>query len=214
MAITSTASAGAYDGVVLSFQEAMWGFIHPSESPTQNRLLGEFETARTGFEVQVRIADLGRFLRDPSHTATLSGTVTFPPAGANIPIRDGRLQLFSLDAATGMRQIVYFFRFTPPDGRTYCLSGHKEISDNPAELDLLQDMTRLYTRIYSGEDETAPLCGEGELNFHLGDAAALLGSIRVEGQCSWSRQVGARFALASFLWGALREEYFRPLRLF
>lgn len=214
MATTSTAIAGAYEGVALSFQEAMWGSIHAAESSAQDSFLGGFEAARTGFDVQIRIDDLGRFLRDPNHAATLSGTVTFPPVGANIPIRDGRFELFSLDAATGMRRMVYFLRFTPPDGRTYCLSGHKEISDNPAELDLLQDMTRLYTRIHCGEDETAPLCGEGELYFHLGDAAALLSSIRVEGACSWTQQVGARFALASLLWGALREEYFKPLRLF
>ncbi|NIO79159.1 MAG: hypothetical protein GTN53_01210, partial [Candidatus Aminicenantes bacterium] len=95
--------------------------------------------------------------------AELSGTVTFEPLGGTFTIRDGRFSLFTLDPATGIRQMVYALKFTAADGQTYFLYGHKEIHDDRGQMDLIEDMTRLFTTLYRGDDDHAPVYGAGEL---------------------------------------------------
>jgi cholesterol oxidase len=214
MAPTTTARPGRYDGIRLSFQEAMSGYFKPgAASPAAGFSAGKEEDLGLRFDVTIHISDLGRFFRDLQHKAEITGTVSSKAFGGTRPIRDGRFELFSADPSTGMRRMVYFFQFDT-DGKTYCLDGHKEISDDHARLDLVEDMTRLFTRIHCGEDRTAPVFGAGELYFHLRDSPSLLASIRVEGARSWFLEVGARVAFASFAWGALRDEYIKAVRLF
>ena len=79
-----------------------------------------------------------------------------------MPIRDGRFNLFTVDPHTGVRQMTDSFRFTAGDGHTYFLYGHKDVYDDPGKLDVFEDMTRLFTTLYRGEDESAPVYGAGE----------------------------------------------------
>ena len=187
------------DNVGLQFREAMSGHLGA-------------DTIR--FDVQIRIDDLPRFLRQPDHKAALSGTVTFPPLGGTFPIRDGSFNLFQVDPETGMRRMVYEFAFTAADGRDYYLRGHKEIFDNRGDFDLVEDMTRLYTRLHRGNDASGEIYGEGELYFKLKNAPAMAASMEVLGAKSWRQRLGAYTAFASFAFGALREEYMRDVRLF
>ena len=164
------------------------------------------------FDVQIQIENLGEFLERPEHQAAMTGSVTCQALGGTLPIRDGRFQLFVPDAATGTRQMRYFFRF-PADGSTYCLSGHKDLRDDPG-VDVLEDLTCLHTEVHAGVDETAPLYGAGDLRFALRNLPGMLASLHVEGAHGWSDEVAARLAFASFAWGALRDEYLDKLRLF
>lgn len=190
--------ASVLDGVVLSFHEEMAG-------AAGNRPLG--------FDVTIRIADLGRFFDDPEHRAELTGTVTCPDLGGTMPVRDGSFQLFVVDARSGVRQLRYSFRFTAAGGSPYYLFGHKDVHDDPG-LDVVKDMTCLYTNIYSGESEAAPLYANGELRFSLKNLPAMLASMQVEGAGGWSQALAARVAFASFAWGHLRDEYLDKVRLF
>ena len=191
--------ASTLDGLGLAFQETMAGTIG-ADRPLR-------------FDVEVRIPDLGDFLRQPEHRAGMTGRVTCPEAGGSAPISDGRFQLFVVDAPTGMRQMRYFFRFPAAGGRTYCLSGHKDLRDDPG-LDVIEDLTCLHTEVHAGPDETAPVYGAGDLHFALKDLPALAGSLRVAGAHGWSEEIAARLAFASFAWGAVRDEYLSKLRLF
>src|SRR5512140_1930418 len=175
------------DGLILRFQETMAG--------------------------QIGIEDLGRFLRVGDHAANLSGTVTFEPLGGRIPIRDGVFNLFTVDARTGIRRMTYAFRFTAADGQPYLLHGHKEIHDDPGALDVVPDMTTLFTTLHRGPDEQAPVYAAGVLTFDLKNAPALMASMKVEGTSSLLRKVGAYTAFASFAYGALRDEYLHGVRL-
>jgi len=113
------------DGLVLLFQETMGGHVGIGESePRAGSARGRRENAPLRFDVEIRIEDLGRFLRVADHAAQLSGTVTFEPLGGRLPIRDGLFNLFSVDARTGIRRMTYAFRFTAADGRVYFLHGH------------------------------------------------------------------------------------------
>ncbi len=193
----------------------MSGYFKPgSTDPTAGAALGKSENLALGFTVEIRIADLSRFFPDPRHEAALRGTVTSALFGGARPIHDGRFELFSVDPSTGMRRMLYEFGFESAGGESYWLRGQKEISDDTARIDLLEDMTRLCTVIYRGVDASGPIFGAGELYFRLTDGPALAASIKVEGARSWFEEVGAPVSFISFAWGALREEYLKPLQLF
>ncbi len=86
------------DGLVLRFQETMGGHVGIDESePLAGSARGERENTPLRFDVEIRIDDLGRFLRVADHAAQLSGTVTFEPLGGRLPIRDGVFNLFTVD---------------------------------------------------------------------------------------------------------------------
>jgi len=192
----------------------MSGYLAPGESDYgKGAEAGRRQNTPLRFDVRIRTDDLGRFLRLPDHTAELTGTVTFPPLGGVLPVRDGRFNLFTADPATGERRMIYFFRFTGADGALYCLSGHKVIRDDPG-LDALEDLTRLFVRVHRGGDEQAPVFGAGELRFHLMDAPALAASIEITGTGSWQQKAAALAAFTSFAWGALRDEYLKDVRPF
>ena len=203
------------EGLGLQFRESMSGYLAVDETdPARGAVRAQCENTAISFDVKIRIEDLGQFLRDPEHPADLTGKVTFAPLGEKLTIHDGRFNLFTVGPETGMRKMVYSFHFKANDGQTYFLRGHKDISDDPGKLDLVEDMTRLYTTVYRGADEKAPVFGAGELYFKLREAPALVASAEVVGAKSWSQKVAAYTAFASFAYGALRDEYLRDLRLF
>ena len=203
------------DGLVLRFQETMGGHVGIDEpEPLAGSMRGIRENTPLRFEVEIRIDDLGRFLRVADHAAQLSGTVTFEPLGGRLPIRDGAFNLFSVDPGTGIRRMTYAFRFAAADGQTYFLHGHKEIHDDPGAFDVVPDMTTLFTTLYRGPDEQAPVYAAGVLTFDLKNAPALVASMKVEGTNSLLRKTAAYTAFASFAYGALRDEYLQGIRLF
>ena len=202
------------DGLVLRFQETMGGHVGIDEpEPLAGAARGQRENTPLQFDVEIRIEDLGRFLRVAGHAAELSGNVTFEPLGGRLPIRDGAFNLFSVDPGTGIRRMTYAFRFTAPDGQLYFLHGHKEIHDDPGALDVVPDMTTLFTTLYRGPDEQAPVYASGVLTFDLKKTPALLASMKVEGTNSLLQKMAAYTAFASFAYGALRDEYLQGVRL-
>jgi len=161
---------GSLDGLGFQFTEQMSGFLGVGErDPRLGVDKGRSEATPVSFDVRIHIADLGRFLRTPLHEAELTGTVSFAPLGGTFPVRRGRFNLFTVDPQTGIRHMIHAFLFTARDGRTYYLCGHKEISDDPGRIDVVEDMTRLFTTVYCGEDDQALVYGAGELYFRLRD---------------------------------------------
>ena len=203
------------EGVGIQFEESMSGYIGVDETdPRKGAEIGKDRETPIRFDVQIFITDLSRFLKVSEQQAELSGTVTFEPLGGTFTIRDGRFSLFTLDPATGIRQMVYAFKFTAADGQTYFLYGHKEIHDDRGQMDLIEDMTRLFTTLYRGDDDQAPVYGAGELYFKLLDAPSMMASMKVVGAASIWQEVAAYTAFASFAYGALRDEYLKDVRLF
>ncbi|MHB1024378.1 MAG: DUF362 domain-containing protein [Desulfobacteria bacterium] len=212
---TTEERSSSFDGIGLQFQETMAGFLGVGEAdPRQGAVLGRSRNTPLRFDVQIHIRDLGRFLRVPEHDAELLGTVTFVPLGGTFPIREGRFNLFTVDPQTGVRKMTYTFCFTAGNGQTYFLRGHKEIHDDPGMLDVIPDMTTLFTALDCGGKEEAPLYGAGELRFDLKNASALVKSMKVEGTSSLAKIVAANIAFASFAFGALRDEYLKGVGLF
>lgn len=213
--IAASRTASLIDGIRFKFRETMAGYFAPGETdPVRGAELGRVAQDQLSFDVEIRIDDLGRFIKLSEQTAQLTGTVTCPRLGGAFPIRDGVFNLFTVDEQTGVRQMVYSFRFAAAEGATYCLQGTKHIHSVAGESSALADMTHLFTRVYAGEDSQSPVYGAGVLVFNLADAPALVAGMTVENARTPWQKVAAYAAFTSFAWGALRDEYLRPWRLF
>jgi len=197
-------------GLSLEFTETMSGWVGVGETDyVEGRISGQRENTPISFSVKILIDDLDRFINLSDHSATLTGTVSFEPLGREIPIEHGRFNLFSVNAEEGIRHMTYSFRFSAGD-KPYFLHGHKKIEDDPG-FDLVEDMTTLFTMIYAGPDDTAPVYGAGQLFFNLKDAPSLLASLNVKGTWWLHRKIQAKTAFMSFAWGAVRQEYLRDV---
>lgn len=74
---------GTLDGVGLTFEESMSGFLGIGEAePRLGAERGRRENTPIRFDVHINVDDLARFIDDPEHRADLTGTVTFAPLGA------------------------------------------------------------------------------------------------------------------------------------
>lgn len=205
---------GILNGAKIEFDESMSGYIGKGQTdPVAGVEVGRREKTEVRFDVRIIIEDLGRFLKISDHQAALMGTVSSDLFGGKHKISHGIFNLFSLDPATGIRQMVYAFRFTAADGQRYYLHGHKEIHHHSGKADVVEDMTRLFTIIYQGDNEQAPIYGAGELRFQLKDAPSLVSSIKVINPKSLKQRVAAYLAFASFVCAPLREEYLKNLRV-
>jgi uncharacterized protein (DUF362 family) len=204
---------GIVNGARIEFEESMSGYIGKGQTNPRQRLNADGrQEAELRFDVRIQIDDLGRFLKISHHQASLTGTVTSDIFGGTHEISDGVFNLFSLNPATGIREMVYAFKFTA-GGQTYYLHGHKEIRHKRGKADVVEDMTRLFTVIYQGEDEQAPIYGAGELRFDLEDVASLLASMEVVNPKSLKQRITAYLAFISFVCAPLQEEYLRNLRI-
>ena len=204
---------GILNGARIEFEESMSGHVGKGQTdPRKGYEVGKRQGTDVRFDVRIKIDDLSRFLKISHREAALTGTVTSELFGGTYEISDGIFNLFSLDPATGIREMVYAFKFTA-DGRRYYLHGHKEISHKSGKADVIEDMTRLFTIIYEGDNEQAPIYGAGELYFDLKDVPSLLASMEVVDPRSLKQTVTAYLAFVSFFLAPLRSEYLKNLRI-
>jgi uncharacterized protein (DUF362 family) len=167
------------------FDETMSGWLGIGARDYEaGRITGEQKNTPCHFDAKIVIADLDRFVQPGGHQARLEGTVTFDPLGGTFPMEDGSFSLFSVDPGTAISQMIYTFRFTAKDGKKYFLHGVKNLKDDPG-FDMVEDLTTLFTAIYEGEDEHAPLYCAGQLYFDLKDLPNLIFSMEVTGVSWW-----------------------------
>lgn len=199
-------------GLGLKFDETMSGWLGIGEKDcVEGRLAGQQQNTPCHFDAKIIIEDLDRFVQLSDHRARLEGTISFDPLGGTFPMENGLFKLFSIDPSTGSRQIVYNFQFTAQDGKKYFLHGEKWIKDDPG-FDVVEDLTTLFTTVYAGEDEQAPLYGSGQLCFDLKDLPALITSMKVTGIkfwefWKWPLKVQGRIAFTDFAWGEIKKTY-------
>lgn len=202
------------DNVGLTFEESMSGYLDVQQrDPRQGAIVGQRRDTQIRMDVKVAISKLGPFLRISQHGAALSGTVTCGALGGLCEISEGTFNLFTVEPASGMRQMIYAFWLKAPDGRTYYFHGHKEICDDRRKIDMLEDMTRLFVVIYEGPDAKGPVYGAGEMRFNLADAPSMFASMKVVNASSFWQETAARLAFVHFAAGVLREEYLKNVSL-
>jgi uncharacterized protein (DUF362 family) len=207
---------GSLQGIGLTFNETMAGWLGiGSRDFEDGRIAGQQQNTPLHFDAKIIIEDLDRFLQLSDHRARLEGTVSFTSLGGTFPMEDGFFNLFPVDPVTGIRQMIYAFRFTAQNGRKYFLRGEKWLKDDPG-FDVVADMTTLFTTIYDGENEQAPRYGMGQLYFDIKDSFKLLNSMEVTGiqwweVWKWHKKAQGKIAFLDFAWGEIRNTYLSDL---
>ncbi|MBI5967895.1 MAG: DUF362 domain-containing protein [Deltaproteobacteria bacterium] len=173
--------------------------------------LGKKQNNLLSFEVTIQIEEVSDFCKLSGRQAVLEGTVSFKPLGQKLPIRNGEFSLFRPERETGQRHMTYSFGFTGNDGNDYFLYGYKVIYDDPHKSDLLEDMTRLFTRIYSGHSAEGPSLFSGILHFRLQSLPSMLASFEVTNTSSLTTKFRTLAEFYTFCYGEIRDTYLAKL---
>jgi predicted acylesterase/phospholipase RssA len=116
-------------------------------------------TARLAIEVD----DVGRFLTDPHHEASISGTIESDAFGGKRPVDNGTFNLFTYGENPWERTMRYRVGFSDPAGHPLVLEGEKYVPGGPT-FQPWRDTTTMYTRIhYRHEDGEAREVAAGEI---------------------------------------------------
>ena len=195
----------------LRFSERMSGFLTEGETDfEQGEKTGEQKNKPCAFDVTIHIEDVDDFTKLSGRKAQLTGTLSYPPLGQELPTRKGVFGLFRPDPTTGKRHMTYSFGFTGRDGQDYFLHGYKVIYDDP-KIDLMEDMTKLFTRIYRGNSSDSPLYASGILHFRMQSLPSMLASFTVTNTSSLIAKFKAVSQFFSFCYGEIRDTYFKKL---
>jgi uncharacterized protein (DUF362 family) len=182
----------------LKFRETMSGFLVRGETDFHEPL---------SFQVTIRIRDVEAFCKLSGRRAELEGTVSYKPLGQNLPVRKGQFVLFRPEAKTGNRQMTYAFEFTGNDGQDFFFYGYKVIYDDPRKIDILEDMTRLFSRIYKGTSRQGLPVGSGILTYKLSNLPSMLASFKAIDAPSLKAKLKAFSRFFSFCYGEIRDTY-------
>ena len=193
--------------VGLRFSETMSGYLAEGvEDFEEGAKKGQEKGKALSFDVTIEIESVSDFIKLSGEEAKMGGTISYRPLGKSLPIKEGVFKLFKPDAATGTRQMTYSFWFTGSDGADYFLYGYKVIHDDPG-VDVFEDMTRLFTRIYKGRKISVAPLASGILTFHLPDFPSMLASFEVTNTLSPITKLRTISAFVKFCYGEIRDTY-------
>ena len=213
----------------LQFSEKMSGYFAEGEEDFEEGYKrGKEQNNTLLFEVTILIDSVSDFTKLSGHRARLEGTVSSKRFGEKISIRNGEFTLFQPSEMTGKREMIYSFSFTGVDDTDYFLHGHKVLHDDPGGVDVFDDMTTLFTKVYRGEERrgegamgrvsvsprlrvSASPFGAGILRFEIPDLPSMLASFKVTNTDSLSEKIKAKSEFYSFCYGELRDTYLHTL---
>jgi uncharacterized protein (DUF362 family) len=193
--------------VGLRFSETMSGYLADGvEGFEEGEKKGQEQGNSLSFDVTIEIEGVSDFVKLSGQEAKMTGTVSYKPLGQGLPIKEGLFTLFKPDAASGKRRMTYSFGFTGKDGADYSLYGYKVIHDDPG-IDVLDDMTKLFTRLYRGRRKGGTPAGSGILYFKLLDLPSMLSSFEVTNTDSPITKIRTISTFVKFCYGAVQEAY-------
>ena len=204
--LTPEATAMTDRTIGISFRETMTGgFALGQTDPRAGAQAGERAGTTLAMHAAVEIADLDRFVADPTHTGRLTGDIDFAPLGRAIPAHDGVFRLFSPSNTPNLRHMVYELAFTH-QGQEYYLAGRKEVRQDSG-LDVWKDTTTLLTQLHRGSDASGPVVGAGVLTLGVADLTRLVSTLTVTGTTSPAEKAKAVAKFGEFFMGRLWETY-------
>lgn len=199
----------------LRFKETMWGYFAEGLDDFEGGYeKGEKCNNRLQFWVTIDIENMEDFIKVSGRKAKLTGRVSCSTLGKNLEIRNGEFNLFQPAQVTGERHMTYKFYFTGRDDKEYYLDGYKIIYHDKGKIDLVEDMTTLFTQIYRVADSKFNLFGSGILKYHLTDLPCMIASMEVTNCKNLIDQTRVKFQFFSFIYGEVRDTYLHDLSPF
>jgi hypothetical protein len=197
------------DGTSLSFRDRMRGelVVRPERPITAGSAPAD---VALDADLELVIADVGRFVTDPTHVAEVRGTVTSPLFAGMADVTSGRAGILVDDGRDPTRlRMRYHLHLTGPDGRAWTLLGHKT-PDSGSLRRMWSETTTLHTRVLAGhvddpgeEPADTAVLAAGAVRLGVRDVARQVLTARAEGGGMGRRLRGrARFGamFAGHLW--------------
>jgi cholesterol oxidase len=160
-----------------TFTETMGGFLSAGAMGYRS---GYARGQRAGedlrFTLTVTADDLSRFVREPQHSAVLTGSVEGYWVGGTAAIEPGPFNLFARDRR-GRRQMRYHFLFPGREGVRYVLDGFKDVH-NDYVFDGWKDTTTLFTTLRREDAPGGPPTALGILKIRPLDLVPQVWSMR------------------------------------
>lgn len=190
----------------ITFTEAMAGpFALGADDPEAGAGQGKRDGTTLTMHATITILDLDAFVDDGKHGGRITGTVSFPGLGENLPSKSGVFQLFSPSSDPRLKYMVYELG-VDVGGIDYYLAGKKEVRDDPG-FDMWADTTTLFTRLHKGTDATGPVAGAGVLRLGMMDLTRMMSTMRAVGAESRAQTASAVVKFGRFFLGELWHGY-------
>lgn len=150
-----------------------WGATDPRTGEQQGK------AARTwfGFEGTILVHDLDVFLANRNTDATVTGKYLGNLFTGAAPVMTSGTFKFMSTGPGDTRLMEHRHTFTY-DGKSYTFVGTKYLDDDPLQIDMIQDLTTLYSQIL---DDTGKIVGAGVLHFPMKDFPKLVASFDSKG---------------------------------
>ena len=198
--------------VGIKFSEKMSGYIAPGVADfVDGERLGQKGNDFIFLDLTITIEDVNDFCKISGRKAALEGTVSYRPLGQNLPIRKGEFILFRPDQQSGKRHMTYSLQFAGNDNNNYFLYGYKVIYDDPDKVDIIDDLTNLFTRIHKGQTEASPVFGSGIIHFKLLNLPAMVASFEVTNTHSLLVKLKTLKDFYTFCYGEISGTYLSKL---
>jgi ferredoxin len=194
--------------VGLVFDEVLSGaFALGATDPVAGARLGKELGTSLTMRNHIAVADVERFVADPSHGAVLRASIEFAPLAAAIAGEPGRFDLLRQSDDPKVKLMIYAAGFEHAGAR-YFLEGRKFIHDAAALHALLDQTTTLYTRLYAGVDASGEIVGAGVLHIGVAGTLDLVRSMRTTGGGGgWEASARGLGAFGAFFFGQLWASY-------
>jgi predicted acylesterase/phospholipase RssA len=212
LAAPSAATEPDKGTISVGFREVMKGSLISGDrdprSPTRPLTRADYAEV----SLAITIADIDRFIAEPEHEASMTGTITWTGHADQPAIEGGVFNLFVDQGDPTSKQMRYQLTFTD-DGAAVTLSGVKYVHDDPG-FDLWSDTSTLYCQVCPAgetpEPDNSNVLAAGVIRIHLPDFLRQLTTFRAHGGHPAENLDGlARFG--RFFLGSLWDVYGREI---
>ena len=150
---------GAPDPTRLTFTETMRGHLAAGATdPIAGEQQGREQRSTFSVEFRVDIGGLKRFIVDPEHEASVTGTVSGGLVGGRRPAA-GTFRQFVYEGDPSLRRMVYSIGFDDPSGEALRLEGVKTMPTALRRFHPWRDTTTLYAKLVRASDDTVVAAG-------------------------------------------------------
>jgi cholesterol oxidase len=194
----------------IRFTETMRGYLGVGSTGDYQAAADAGKQKGSPFEFTLTVVseDVNDMLKNPDHSAGMSGTVKAPALSAQpLAVSNGVFQLFVQDPTNvETRNMVYRINLTSVEGRTYFFKGFKVVHPNPV-WDAWHDTSTLYVTLYEGTSDSGTVLGKGVLHILPTDFAKQMTTMEVVNASSAEEKIKAEAEFGKFFAGILFEDY-------
>lgn len=197
--------------VGIQFTETMRGFF--TKGVNNNDYQSGFDQGKTNnetleFTLTIQSEDVYATIKNPEHSAEISGTVTAPGLSAKpMNVSKGVFNLFVDDPnSLNTKLMNYAMMLNSEEGKQFYFKGFKYVHHDRG-LDEWPDTSTLYVTLYDGADDKGPILGQGILHILMSDFAVQMKTMKAINAPNVAEGLKAVAAFGAYFSKSLFEVY-------